>query len=114
MLAGASLLGIGSLAYYGLGLSNQSGIVDRSAVWPQFIRDRVSTTYEYFGAALGYDVWTKLHFYDENLKNLFYLRVTAASAFAISRNPTLMNLASRNSILRCLEFLLNFIDWEQF
>ena len=56
MLAGASLLGIGSLAYYGLGLSNQSGIVDRSAVWPQFIRDRISTTYEYFGAALGYDI----------------------------------------------------------
>ena len=53
MLAGASIIGLGSLAYYGLGLSNQAGIVDRTAVWPQFIRDRVRTTYEYFGATLG-------------------------------------------------------------
>ena len=53
-VAGASLLGIGSLAYYGLGLSNEAGIIDRSAVWPQHIRDRVRSTYEYFGATLGY------------------------------------------------------------
>ena len=54
MLAGASVIGLGTLAYYGLGLSNQAGIIDRTSVWPQFIRDRVSTTYEYFGATLGY------------------------------------------------------------
>jgi hypothetical protein len=83
LVAGASLIGIGSLAYYGLGLSNQSGIVDRAAVWPQFIRDRISSTYEYFGATLG---------------------VTAASAYAASKNPAIMRLVSGNSMIALVAF----------
>ena len=30
-LAGGSLFGIGSLCYYGLGLSNETGAIDRAA-----------------------------------------------------------------------------------
>ena len=77
-MAGASVLGLGSLAYYGLGLSNKSGFIDRSGLWPQFVRDRIRSTYEYFGTSLG---------------------ITAAAAYFISRNPTLMNLAMRNSMM---------------
>jgi len=58
-------------------LSNQSGILDRSATWPQFIRERIHSTYTYFGAGLG---------------------VTAASAYGVTRSPALMNLVARNSI----------------
>ena len=31
VLAGASVVGIGSLCYYGLGLSNEAGAIDRAA-----------------------------------------------------------------------------------
>jgi growth hormone-inducible transmembrane protein len=78
LVAGASILGLGSLAYYGLGLSKQSGILDRASVWPQYVRDRIRSTYSYFGASLG---------------------ITAASAWAVARSPTIMNLVMRNSML---------------
>ena len=77
-LAGASVLGLGTLAFYGLGLSNQVGILDKSALWPQYVRDRIRSTYTYFGASLA---------------------MTAASAAAVARSPALMNLVSRSSLL---------------
>ncbi|CAF0803147.1 unnamed protein product [Brachionus calyciflorus] len=76
-LAGASVFGLGSLAYYGLGFSKQTGFIDRASLWPQYVKERIQTTYQYFGAGLG---------------------VTAASAMAVARSPTLMNLAMKNSI----------------
>jgi len=76
--AGASVIGIGSLAYYGLGFSNESGFADRSAIWPDYVRQRISNTYQYFGASLG---------------------VTAASAVAVARSPAIMNLVMKNSWL---------------
>ena len=78
MLAGASVIGLGSLVFYGLGLSSQSGILDHSAAWPSYVRERISTTYGYFGASLG---------------------LTAASALAVVRSPKLMSLATRSSTL---------------
>ena len=77
LVAGASILGLGSWAYYGLGFGNAAGIIDKSAQWPQLVRDRVKSTYTYLGASLG---------------------ATALSAMAILRSPTLMNLAMRNTI----------------
>lgn len=77
ILAGASVFGLGSLAYYGLGISKESGFLDRSSLWPQYVRERIHSTYKYFGAGLG---------------------ITAASALAVARSPTLMNLAMKNSI----------------
>lgn len=76
-MAGASVVGLGALAYYGLGFSNQAGILDKSKLWPQLVRDRIKSTYTYVGASLG---------------------ATALSAMAILRSPTLMNLAMRNTI----------------
>lgn len=72
------MIGLGALVYYGLGLSNQSGFLERSAIWPEYVRQRIRSTYEYFGTGLG---------------------ITAASALAVSRTPALMNLAMRNSML---------------
>lgn len=76
LLAGASVIGLGALCYYGLGLSNQVGAIDRAALWPEVVRMRIRDTYAYFGGSLVF---------------------TAASAVAISRSPRMMNLMMRNS-----------------
>lgn len=75
-VAGASLLGIGALCYYGLGLSKTGGTYENSFAWPEYVRDRVKATYFYFGSGLG---------------------ITAASAVAAFRSPRMMNLMTRNS-----------------
>lgn len=76
-LAGASAIGLTGLAYYGLGLSNEVGILDKSMTWPQFVRERIRTTYGYVAGSL-----------------LF----TAGSAISVARSPALMRIASSNSI----------------
>lgn len=76
LLAGASVIGLGALCYYGLGLSNQVGAIDRAALWPEVVRTRIRDTYAYFGGSLVF---------------------TAASAVAISRSPRMMNLMMRSS-----------------
>lgn len=75
---GASALGLGALVYYGFGLSNEAGAIDRSVMWSEEVKRRIHSTYMYFGGSLV---------------------VTAISAFAISRSPSLLNLMMRNSWL---------------
>jgi growth hormone-inducible transmembrane protein len=87
LVAGASILGLGSLAYYGLGLSKQSGILDRAAIWPQYVKERIHSTYSYFGASLG---------------------ITAASAWALAKSPSVMNVLMRNSLMVGVLFLLEY------
>ncbi|XP_071506352.1 growth hormone-inducible transmembrane protein-like [Diadema antillarum] len=69
LLIGASAAGIGALCYYGLGLSREVGAIERAAIWPQYVRDRVRSTYTYFGLGVA---------------------ATAASAVAMARNPALL------------------------
>lgn len=76
LLAGASVLGLGALCYYGLGLSNEVGAIDRAALWPDLVRTRIRDTYSYFGGSLIF---------------------TAASAVAISRSPRMMSFMMRSS-----------------
>ena len=40
-LAGAAALGLGGLAFYGLGFSNEMGAVEKQMVWPQYVKDRI-------------------------------------------------------------------------
>jgi len=77
-LAGGAVLGLGALAFYGLGLSSDVGAVDRAVAWPEYVKDRVRDTYMYFGASLG---------------------ATAASAVAIYRTPALINMVSRGGLM---------------
>ena len=65
ILGGAALFGVGALCYYGLGLSNEVGAIDRAQMWPQVVRDRVRSTYGYFTGSL---------------------MVTAGAAYGISRS----------------------------
>lgn len=76
-MAGASVIGLGSLVYYGLGFSSASGIAEKSSIWPQYVRERIHSTFQYLGASLG---------------------LTAGAAYTISRSPPLMNLVMRNSM----------------
>merc|ERR1711997_233674 len=73
-VAGASALGLGALAFYGLGFSGEVGAVDKAVVWPDYVKQRIRDTYMYFGASIG---------------------VTAASAGAIFRSPAMMNIVMR-------------------
>ncbi|CAJ0936544.1 unnamed protein product, partial [Mesorhabditis belari] len=77
-LIGASALGIGSLAYYGLGLSSERSILQNSTMWPQYVKDRLHSTYGYLAAGLG---------------------LTAASGMAASRSALIMRLTASGSIL---------------
>lgn len=74
-LAGGSLLGVGALCYYGLGLGKEASLMDRQHMWPQYVKDRIKTTYLYFGSSIA---------------------ITAASALAAVRSPAIMNLVMRN------------------
>ncbi|XP_044752740.1 growth hormone-inducible transmembrane protein-like [Coccinella septempunctata] len=80
-LAGASVLGVGALCYYGLGLSSGASIIDNATVWPQYVRDRVKATYMYFGGSVF---------------------ITAASAMAAFRSPTIMKLVTRGGFMGIL------------
>jgi len=78
LVAGASVIGMGALCFYGLGLSNEVGAIDRASLWPATVRARVRDTYMYFGGSLA---------------------LTAAAAVAVHRSPMMMNLMSKNSML---------------
>lgn len=76
LVAGASLVGVGALCFYGLGMSNEVGAIDRAAIWSDTVRARIRDTYLYFGGSLV---------------------ATAGAAVAVMRSPTMMNLMMRNS-----------------
>merc|ERR1719245_868186 len=77
-LAGAAALGIGALAFYGAGLSGEMGAVEKSVMWPQYVKDRIRDTYMYFGASVA---------------------ATAGTAVAAFRTPAVMNLVSRGGFI---------------
>jgi len=77
-LAGSAVLGLGALAYYGTGMSQEMGAVDKAVMWPQYVKDRVADTYLYFGGSLA---------------------ATAGSAVAIYRSPKAFALVSRGGLL---------------
>ncbi|KAI5737169.1 hypothetical protein M8J76_010677 [Diaphorina citri] len=77
-VAGGAVLGLGALCYYGLGLSSERGAVDYASLWPQYVRDRITSTYAYFGGSIV---------------------LSAASAYAVFTSPTMLRLVSGNSML---------------
>lgn len=48
------------------------------SIWPQYVKDRIKSTYMYFGGSLA---------------------ITAASAVAAFRSPVVMNLVTRNGFM---------------
>ncbi|KAH8369363.1 hypothetical protein KR009_009188 [Drosophila setifemur] len=80
-VAGAALMGLVGLCYYGLGLSKEQSAYDRSVMWPQYVRDRIHATYAYFGASCA---------------------LTAASAGAIFQSESMMALMTRSGLVASL------------
>lgn len=76
LVAGGAVVGLGALCYYGLGMSNDFGILEKAVIWPQYVQDRIRSTYMYFAGSIG---------------------LTALSAVAVSRSPALMSLMMRGS-----------------
>lgn len=74
-VAGGAALGLGALAFYGLGFGSGTNTLQNSMLWPEFVKQRIQDTYLYFGASIG---------------------ISAASAMAVFRSPTMMNLVSRS------------------
>ncbi|XP_062603068.1 growth hormone-inducible transmembrane protein-like [Saccostrea cucullata] len=74
-VAGAAVVGLGSLCYYGLA-SKEMSALDQRIFWSEEIKQRIRSTYFYFGASVG---------------------LTALSAVTIARTPALMNIAMKNS-----------------
>ena len=44
-LAGAAALGLGALAFYGAGMSGEMGAVEKSVMWPHYVKTRIQDTY---------------------------------------------------------------------
>ncbi|XP_026468682.1 growth hormone-inducible transmembrane protein-like isoform X1 [Ctenocephalides felis] len=80
-VAGGAALGLGALCFYGMGLSSGTGAIDKHHLWPKYVKDRIKTTYLYFGGSIA---------------------VTAASAAAAFRSPIIMNLVARNGWMAVL------------
>ncbi|CAI4224340.1 unnamed protein product [Auanema sp. JU1783] len=76
-LAGASLFGVGALVYYGL-ISKEQSILQNSALWPSYVRERISSTYAYLGSGLA---------------------ITAGSAVAASRSAAIMRLSQTGGLM---------------
>lgn len=78
VVAGASAFALGSLCYYGLGLSNERGAIDTHVYWSETVRQRIRSTYAYFGGSI---------------------LATAVSAVAASSFPPLLNFMTRSPML---------------
>ncbi|XP_001365591.1 growth hormone-inducible transmembrane protein [Monodelphis domestica] len=77
-VAGGAAVGLGALCFYGLGMSNEIGAIEKAVIWPQYVKDRIHATYMYFAGSVG---------------------LTALSALAISRSPGLMAFMMKGSWL---------------
>ncbi|TKC41440.1 hypothetical protein EI555_016343, partial [Monodon monoceros] len=75
-IAGGAAVGLGALCYYGLGMSDEIGALEKAVIWPQYVKDRIHTTYMYLAGSIG---------------------ITALSALAVNRTPALMNFMMRGS-----------------
>ncbi|KAL0273618.1 UNVERIFIED_CONTAM: hypothetical protein PYX00_006249 [Menopon gallinae] len=83
-VAGAGAAGLGTLCYYGLGLSNAPGVIEKQYMWPQYVVDRIKTTYMYVGGSVV---------------------IAVAAAAATLRSPAMMNIfASGNLVANLLLF----------
>lgn len=77
----AGVAGIGTLCYYGSGMSNVEGTLERSLLWPQYVKDRIQSTYAHLGGGFA---------------------ISAAAAYGVFKSPALMKLASQGGILAAI------------
>jgi hypothetical protein len=76
-IAGASAAGIIGIVYYGLGLSNEDGILEQSELWSEKVRNRINSTYKYVGNGL---------------------LITSLTAYFTSKSKKLFQIATSTSV----------------
>lgn len=81
IIGGAGAIGLGALCYYGSGMSNVEGALERSVLWPQYVKDRIQSTYAHLGVGFG---------------------LSAAAAYATFKSPVALSFFSRGSILMAI------------
>lgn len=74
----AGAIGLGSLCYYGLGMANVEGALERSMLWPQYVKDRIQSTYAHLGGGII---------------------ISGAAAYATMNSPTVMRFLSQGSMV---------------
>lgn len=87
-VGGGCLFGIGSLCFYGLGLSNEIGAIDKAKFWPAMVRERVNKTYGFFA---------------------YGLTSTAVSAYVATRSSSLMRFMTARPMASLAVFFLGSI-----
>ncbi|XP_049488478.1 growth hormone-inducible transmembrane protein-like [Panthera uncia] len=75
-IAGGAAVGLGALCYYGLGMSNEIGAIEKAVIWPQYVKDNIHSTYMYLAGSIG---------------------LTALSTLAVSRTFVITNFMMRGS-----------------
>ncbi|XP_066920684.1 growth hormone-inducible transmembrane protein-like [Clytia hemisphaerica] len=75
VLGGSAAAGIGALCFYGLGLSNDVGAIDKARFWPPEMRSMIKSTYLYFLGSLS---------------------ITAGSAYYLHRSALVTRMMSGN------------------
>uniref|UniRef100_A0A0N5C1V2 Growth hormone-inducible transmembrane protein n=1 Tax=Strongyloides papillosus TaxID=174720 RepID=A0A0N5C1V2_STREA len=81
-VVGASAVGLGMLGYYGL--NQKQSLTQASYLWPQYVRDRLKSTYGYLFGSLA---------------------ITSLSSYAAFRIPALLEFAARGGFLPFLVFM---------
>jgi FtsH-binding integral membrane protein len=87
-LAGGSALGLGMLCFYGAGFGKGTNALENSMLWPAYVKQRIQDTYLYFAGSIG---------------------ISAASAYAVFRNPTLLRMVSGSgwiSMIGCFALMI--------
>lgn len=79
--AGAAVIGMGALCFYGLGLGKGTNIMENSMLWPEHVKQRIHTTYAYFGGSIV---------------------ITTAAAIGVFRSPRLLHLVTQNGWMSML------------
>lgn len=78
MIVGATgIAGIGALCYYGLGMTYGDSNIERSFYWPDYVRQRIQSTYGHLAAGMG---------------------VSVGAAVATLRSPEMMRFFSSGSL----------------
>ncbi|VDN96297.1 unnamed protein product [Rodentolepis nana] len=88
LILGGAAIGLGGLCLYGIYGGNQTGslsAIDRAAVWPDYVRQRIHSTYAYLAGGAA---------------------IAAASATALVRSPTFIRVMAGGGMMAPIAMLV--------
>lgn len=88
LTGGCAALGLGALVWNGFNVSNNIRSVDRASFWPDYVKNRIATSYSYLFNGL---------------------LVTGCATYGVLRSPRLMSLASRGGMMAMIGTIAGMI-----